>query len=179
MSPSNYQVMKYLGHLAVIVFLLSLQQGLFVYMPVFGGLPNLLLVWVIICSLLLEGGELFFVCAVSGLFLDFYTPAFAGSFVLAFLLAASAVRLLSRRIVALAMNWKLLSLAVVFGALFAAALVWLYAKAVFHLGWWPLAGIDAKRFWIQLAAQTGYNLAVLAPLYKLAIFMQNFFHKPR
>ena len=110
--------MKYLTYIIAVIFLFSLNIGLFPMLKINGYMPNLLLLLLIFFAFEKEGLDFFFVALLGGLFIDVHSAVFFGSFTLAFLCCALILHLAANQLVILELNWKYLSAAVIFSTLF-------------------------------------------------------------
>lgn len=164
--------MKYFIYLLAIIILLGVNLGLFSGLKIQGQLPNLLFLLTVCFAMIKQDGEDYlFVAFVAGLFLDFYSTRFFGSFTLALLLLALFLRQLMSNILALALNWKILSLAVVFSWTALNILLWFYALLAAKFNWIGYSA-DFKTIFSALPAGLFYNLLLLYPVYLLANFLK-------
>jgi cell shape-determining protein MreD len=77
--------MKYLIYLFAIIILLAVNIGLFNNLQIKGQIPNLLFLMTLFFVLEKKSYDFFFISMVSGLFLDFFSTSFFGSFTVALL----------------------------------------------------------------------------------------------
>src|SRR5438132_835918 len=101
--------MKYLLYIIFVILLLSINVGFFSYFSIWGVVPNLLFLVVIIIALEGKAFGFFYVSVIAGLFLDFYSTSFVGSFTFAFLILSFSLHLLVRNVFMFEINWKYLS----------------------------------------------------------------------
>lgn len=156
--------MKYPAYITSIILLLSLQVGLFGYLKISSAAPNLLLLLVVSLSLEKEDYDFFFAALAAGLFLDFYSSAFPGSFAFGFLLAAYLVHLSAHSIVTYEINWKYLAGFLTAGMLLSYLWLWAYSAAVFRLGWWP-ERVTLATMGHEMLPEFFYNALLIYPLY--------------
>lgn len=164
--------MKYLVYFFVIVLLAGVQTGLFSYFKVFGAAPDLMLLFVVGCSLQHKAEDAFFVALIAGLFADFLNGLFIGSFTLSFLLLTMLFYLAIRQLVVFELSFKYLLGVVVFSLLFTSVLVWLFSSLGVHVGWSEVtvnATVLRRLFILELI----YNLIFAYPVYALATYIHH------
>ena len=167
--------MKYLIYFFTVVLLFSLNVGVFSYFPIRGALPNLLLIFIVVIALLKEElPEIYFVAFLSGLFLDFSTGVFFGSFTLAFLLLSFLFSLVLERILSFEVNWKYVIAFLVVALFFVNACIFSYNWAAYHIGWAQF-DIEIKVIRDQFLPAVFYNLLLLYPVYVVASKLRDFF----
>src|SRR3989344_3299474 len=102
--------MKYFIYLLSVIILLGLNLGIFGQFPIFGQIPNLLFLLVIFFALEKRSYDFFFVGFVCGLFLDFFSANYFGSFTLSFLAVGLAMHVFAGSFIGVELNWKVLGL---------------------------------------------------------------------
>jgi cell shape-determining protein MreD len=165
--------MKYIIYIATIIVLLGINVGVFSNLQFFSGVPNLLLLFVIIFSLENESRDFLIVAALSGMILDFYSGAFIGSFTIGFLLLALAVQAVSNSFLALEINWKYLAGLTVGGWVLVYLFVWVYGYYTYKLGWNP-AFIEFVTVRNKIIPEVVYNLLLLYPMFLLGSAVKRF-----
>lgn len=120
--------MKYLIYTLLILVLLSVNMqldSLFFYTPV---RLNLLVLPAVFAAMEKKAGDYLFISFLSGLFLDFYSAAPFGSFILSFILAASLLGWASKNLWTYDLNFKSLFLFSAAGILLVEILVIIFAQ---------------------------------------------------
>lgn len=159
--------MKYFIYIISIIILLGLNVGLFNNLQIRGQIPNLLLLLTLYCSLEKKGYEFFFVAFIAGIFLDFYSVNFFGSFTLAFLVLALAIHFLSGSLMVLEVNWRSLTLLLLASLLLVNFTLWLYGFLAFKLN--LTADYESIVVFIKsFPAEFFYNWLLLYPMYLLS-----------
>lgn len=165
--------MKYFIYLLAIIFLLSLNLGLFNNLQIKGQIPNLLFLFSLYFAFEKKDLDFFFVSFVCGLVLDFYSTTFFGSFTLAFLSICLLLNLFVNNLAVVEINWKTLSLTLLLGLAGLNLLVWLYSAAAYKLNWTQdYSGL--KDYFSGFLVSFFYNLLLLYPVYLFANFLKNF-----
>ncbi len=165
--------MKYLIYLIAIIFLLTINLGLFNHLEIKGQIPNLLFLFTLCCVLEKEDFDFFFVALVSGILLDFYSADFFGAFTVAFLIISFFLHLFINKLMFLGLSWKSLSATLIFSLFSLNFMVWLYGLITFKLGWIG----HATGFKVVLSGflpALFYNVLLLYPVYVFAIFLKRF-----
>jgi cell shape-determining protein MreD len=168
--------MKYLIYLTAIVVLLGINIGLFNNLQIRGQIPNLLFLMSLFFVLGKNDFDFFFVSLAAGLFLDFLSAGFFGIYTLTFLLLSLGIYFFVNNLVVVELNWKSLSLALVFCLLVFNILVWFFGLASFKFGW---AGnyTNLKVYMDSFPASLFYNWLLLYPMYlasnSLKILVEN------
>ena len=158
------KVMKYLIYFLAIIFLLGINIGLFGYIPFYGQIPNLLLLFACFFAMEKQSYDGFYVCLFAGLFLDFFSTQFFGGFTVAFLSLGLVLHLMFNYFLAMEVNWKML------GGVLCAVLIlfygslWIYGFLVykFNLAHSYLSLADYSR---NLLPALVYNLLLMYPIY--------------
>jgi rod shape-determining protein MreD len=163
--------MKYIIYFFTIIFLLGINIGVFSYLKIFGAVPNLLLIFLVVLFLQ-SGHEDYFVLALlSGLLLDFYAGTFPGSFAFAFLFLGVLLSICIRYLLMLESDWKSLLSVLTVAVFFVAVFVRLYSLAVVWLHWSPQV-LDFQGFWLKTVAELAYSLLLLYPMSYLVKFLK-------
>lgn len=165
--------MKYFIYFLAIIILLGFNLGLFNSLQIQNQIPNLLFLLTLFFALEKKDYDFFFVAAVSGLFLDFYSASFFGGLTFAFLAVSLAAHLFVANILVVEFNWKTLSLALLAALIIFNLLVWAYGLAVFKLNLgsqYVRIGIFASQFLVSFL----YNWLFLYPVYLFFTFLRNF-----
>jgi len=124
--------MKYLIYFFSIVFLLSLNIAVFPLLKIYGVMPNLLFLFVIIFSLESRSYDFLFIAFLSGIFLDFFSSLYIGSFTISLILLAFGLRFLVRNVVTLEINWKYLSIMLAVSLFLVMLFIWGYNNFFFR-----------------------------------------------
>jgi cell shape-determining protein MreD len=156
--------MKYLIYIVAIIILFGVNLGFFSNLPVQHQVPNLLLLLTIFFSLEKNSYDFFFVAFLSGLFLDFFSFVFFGSFTLAFLILALSLHFLANHFVVLEINWKSLSLLLALSLLILNVVMWLYGIIALKFNWAPYY-INFKTIFSALPIAYIYDWLLLYPVY--------------
>ncbi|MCL5666628.1 MAG: hypothetical protein M1383_02560 [Patescibacteria group bacterium] len=165
--------MKYLIYLLAIILLLGLNAGIFSSFQIKGVMPNLLLLFMVLFSLdrgdseTRDNADFLVIAFLSGLFLDFSSTTFFGSFALAFLLISLVLRLSSRHLLVFEMNWKYYSAALAVSLAALSFFIWFYNLLCFRLGWAAYL-LDGKVLRSGYLISLVYNLLLLYPMYLFA-----------
>lgn len=168
--------MKYLIYFVTIIFLLSVNIGFFGQLPVWGQIPNLLLLLLINFSLDKKSFDFFFVALIAGLLVDFYSSTFFGGFTLGFLLVASFIYILANAFIFLEVNWKSLSILTFASLCVLYFTVWLYGFSVSKMGIQPTY-IPFKYFLRNFPGMLIYNLILLFPMYLFSNWLKDFVNR--
>lgn len=160
-------IMKYLIYIIAVILVLGVNIGLFGHLPIYGQVPNLLLLLTIYFSLDKNSYDFFFIAFVSGLFLDSFSAGFFGGFTVSFLVLALLLHLLSGQLLVLELNWKTLALVVLGAFTLVNFCLWLYSWAAFK------AGLAPNDFSIKVLVSNFlpglfYNLLLLYPMYLIS-----------
>ena len=166
--------MKYTIYFIIIILLVGLNVGLFKYIPFFGAVSNLLLLFVVGVSLQREAEESLFIAFISGIFLDYYNGLFIGSFAISFLSVSIIIYFFIHQLVVFELSWRYLFTIVTLSTIFTACLVWALNVLAIHFNF-PAAFIDTSELHFHLMAEVIYNLLLAYPLYLLATYLKNFF----
>lgn len=165
--------MKYFIYLIAITILLGINLGLFGTFPINGQIPNLLFLLTICFALEKDGQDFLFIALISGLFLDFYSTSFFGSFAFVFLTLSFCLHLIVKNLLAAELNWKILSLTIVICLVILDLLVWLYGLLAFKFNWISFA-VNFKFLIASFPAALFYNLLLLYPVYLVSNFLKQF-----
>jgi rod shape-determining protein MreD len=165
--------MKYAVYLLAIVFLLSLNLGLFNNLQIRGQTPNLLFLFSLYFAFEKKDLDFFFVGFVCGLILDFYSTTFFGSFTFSFLIITLGLHLFVNNLASVELNWKTLSFSLLVCLFALDILVWLYSAAAFKLSWTQDSS-GFKQYMAMFPLNFLYNLLFLYPVYVFANFLKNF-----
>lgn len=124
---------------------------------------------IFIVYLALEDRNEFYLVAafVCGLLLDFASNLFLGSFALAFLFGAAALRVFIQKVVAMERNWKYLPLVLISAQATVYFWIFFYNALAVRLGYGANL-LAAKQFFTHFFAEAFYNLILLYPVWKLA-----------
>lgn len=163
--------MKYFIYLLSIILLLAVNLGLFGQFQLWNNVPNLLFLWLMFFCLDKDNYDFLFIAFFAGLFLDFYSAVFIGSFIFSFLLIGSWQRLLVNRIVAFEANWKLQLAMLVTSLQLLDLMVWLYNLLVSKAGWAALP-LSLRAIENNFFPQLIYNLLLFYPMYVLYHFVK-------
>lgn len=158
--------MKYFFYFIGIIFLLSINYGVFSLLPVFRQVPNLLLLAVIVFALEKENLDFFFVALLAGLFVDVSAGLFLGSYTFFFLILAFVLHLVIKYLIVDDLNWKQLAVIVVLVSYLNLAFIYFYNWL--FLRWGVIsAGLNKQILGWNALAYVGYNLVLFFPLYWL------------
>jgi rod shape-determining protein MreD len=165
--------MKYLVYLFAIFLLLSLNLGLFNNLQIKGQIPDLLFLMVLYFALEKEGYDFFFIALVSGLILDFYSSGFFGAYALAFLVLAFSLHIFAANMVVVELNWKTLSVALIFCLLALNIFIWLYGLLALKLNF---TGTHSgfKLYISGFPYSLFYNWLLLYPVYLFSGALKRF-----
>ncbi len=163
--------MKYFFYFLTIILLTALNLGLFPYFRLFGGLPNLLLIFVVIAALDRESFDCFFIALCSGLFLDINTGSFFGTYSFAFLLIAGFLQILVNNFIFFNINWKYAVVVLFMSTLGLYIFVYFYTQMTVFLNF-NSAEIGFLKIKNRLLPDALYNLLMLLPIYKLSDFIK-------
>jgi rod shape-determining protein MreD len=158
--------MKYFFYFLAIILLLSLDIGFFSHLKIFGAVPNLILVLLVVSALDRESLECFFIAVVGGIFLDFYTASYFGSFSFAFLILAGLLQILVNNFLVFDIDWKLGIGAIIVSTILIHLFIYLFNLAVVGLG----LGMGQSPYLFdktKIFFELFYNLLMLLPTYKL------------
>ena len=165
--------MKYIFYLLAIIFLLSLNLGLFNNLQIKGQIPNLLFLFSLFFAFEKKDLDFFFVSFFCGLALDFFSTTFFGSFTLSFLIITLGLNLFVNNFAVVELNWKTLSLSLLLCLFALDLLLWLYTAMAFKLNWTQdFSGFT--QYLSVFAPSFFYNLLLLYPVYLFANFLKNF-----
>jgi len=165
--------LKYFFYLIAIVLLLGLNIGFFPYFKIFGAVPNLLLVMVVIAGLDKESFDCFYIAFLGGLFLDFQTTAPFGSFTASFLVIAGALQLIVNNFLVFEITWKY-AIAFLAGAtVLSYAIFWGISHLAAHLGFIGIS-LNSPALKARLLQEIIYNTILLLPIYKLMDLIKYF-----
>jgi cell shape-determining protein MreD len=135
-------------------------------------MPNLLFLLVLFFALEKKDYDFFFIAAVCGLFLDFYSAGFFGGFTLAILTVSLCAHLFAADVLVIDLDWKTLSLSLLAALIVFYLIVWVYQLAAFKLNFgsqYTGIKIFASRFLINFL----YNWLLLYPVYLYYTFLRN------
>lgn len=163
--------MKYLIYLIAIIMLIGINLGVFGNLQIKSQIPNLLLLFTLCASLEKKDFDFFFIAFFCGLFLDFYSASFFGSFTFGFLLVALALNFLANRLVMLELNWKSLTLMLLASMLVLNLFLWGYGLLAYKFN---LARdfLSFKTFAGAFLVIFLYNLLLLYPVYLFYTFLK-------
>jgi len=165
--------MKYLIYIIAVIILLGLNLGIFKSLQVYGQIPNLLFLFMLFFALEKQDYDFFFVAAVCGIFLDFYSAGFFGAYTLAFLTVGLCAHLFANNLLVLEINWKSLSLVLLASLIMFNLILWFFQFLAFKLGWsGQFAGI--KVFSSEFPANFIYDWLLLYPVYLCFTFVRGF-----
>jgi cell shape-determining protein MreD len=164
--------MKYIIYFIAIIILTGINIGLFGNLKLFGISPNILLLFVVGSCLQREAEDSFIVAFISGLFLDFLNGLFIGSFTFSFLLLTLLLYVIIHRLVVFELSWKYLLAITAAATIFINLAAFGINQAAFHYGWSQVS-INLHVLTNRLPLEMLYNLALIYPLYALAIVLHN------
>ncbi len=168
--------MKYIIYFFAILLLLGLNVGLFENLKIFGQVPNLLFLFALYFALEKKTEEFFFVCFLSGVFLDFFSPGFFGAYTFSLLTSGLALHLFVSQFLATELNWKTLTLAIALCWLIFNLLFWLFGLAAFKFNWF-YGYQDLKTASLNFFYGLIYNGFLFYPVYLFYNFLKNFVDK--
>lgn len=154
--------MKIILYFLVIVLLLALNLSLFPLISIYGSVPNLLLV-LIVMMVAQKDEQLLWVACLSGLFLDFYTGVFVGSFSIAFLLISAIFYFAINQVFVFSVNWKFIVGGIIIAVFITDFVLWGYNSIVFNLGWSVFA-LPFKSLLVRAPSEIIYDLLLLYPV---------------
>jgi rod shape-determining protein MreD len=154
--------MKYLIYLLAIIVLVGLNLGLFSNLQLQGQIPNLLLLFTLCAALEKKNYDFFFIAFVSGLFLDFYSASFFGSFTLSLVLVAYLLHSLAITLAVLELDWKSFSLLLFASMVLLDLFSWFYGFAAYKFNF-SAGFIPFQSFTKTFFASYVYNLVFLFP----------------
>ena len=163
--------MKYLIYLIAIIFLVGLNLGLFSNLQFFGQIPNFLLLFTVCASLEKQNYDFFFIAFICGIFLDFYSANFFGTFTLSLLLLALCLHIFANTLVLLELNWKSLVFLLLTAIILLDLFSWVYGFAAYQFGWAP-AFISFRSFAVSFAPYFFYNLLLFYPAFLFYNFVR-------
>ena len=163
--------MKYLIYLLAIVVLAGVNLGLFSNLQFFGQIPNLLLLFAVCASLDKQDYDFFFIAFICGIFLDFYSATFFGSFTVSVLLLALSLHVLVNTLVLLELNWKSLSLLLLTAIILLDLFSWGYGFMAYEFGW-SSNFIAFHSFMTAFASYFFYNLVLFYPTFLFYNFVR-------
>ncbi len=174
--------MKYFFYFIAIILLLSVDIGFFSHLKFFGVVPNLILVLLVVSALDRESLECFFIAVVGGIFLDFYSTSYFGSFSFAFLAVAGFLQILVNNFLVFDIDWKLGIAALVVSTVAVHLFIYTFNLIVISLG----IGMGQTPYLLdktQIISELIYNLLLLLPIYKLLdaikYFLKSLFSRRR
>jgi rod shape-determining protein MreD len=165
--------MKYLSYALVMLILFSLNMGMFPYLEIFSGTPNLLMLFVIALSVESKDYDFIVLAFLSGLFLDFYTDVAIGSFSVGFMLLGILIQYIAKEYLVLELNWKYLLGLMVAGYVFVYAFVWVYGLCMYRFGL-ANAAVELPMLQKRILPELFYNAVLLYPLYWVTDLMREF-----
>jgi hypothetical protein len=163
--------MKYLIYVIAIIFLVGVNLGLFNNLQLFGQIPNLLLLFTLFAALEKKDYDFFFVAFICGIFLDFYSASFFGSFTISLLLLALCLHILANTLALFELNWKSLGLLLLAGLVLLDLFSWIYGFAAYQFNWAPNF-IAFQSFVRAFPAIFIYNLLLLYPTFLFYNFVK-------
>ena len=169
--------MTLLLNIFAIIFLLVVNIGFFGQLKLYGALPNLLLLFVLIVALDkdIKNGYLY-LALLAGLLLDVHAGVLFGSFSFGLLILALCLSSLAEAVVVIPSKWEYLGLVVLAATFLLHFFVWLYAYGAFRLGWVSLP-LAAPFFSSRLLVEAAYNLACLYPVLRLFTWLKQMEYK--
>ena len=165
--------MKYLIYIVAIIFLVGLNLGLFNNLQFFGQIPNLPLLFTLFAALEKKDYDFFFVAFICGIFLDFYSASFFGSFTISLLLVALCLHILANTLALFELNWKSLGLILLAALVLLDLFSWAYGFAAYRFNWAP-DFISFRSFVGAYPATFIYNLLLLYPTLLFYNFVKKF-----
>lgn len=169
--------MKTLIYIGIIIVFCGLQAALVPLIGVQGQVPNLLMLLTLVFVLDKTNNDYLFVALFCGLFLDFYSGAFIGTFSFPLLVVSFSASWLLKYVLAVEINMKYLPLILaVFMAGFYFSIV-LFSWAAFRLTW-SVSFLPWNIIKEGLFAGFIYNVLFLYPMYvfvgQLRLFMDKY-----
>ena len=157
--------MKYFIYLLGIIILLALNVGLLDGFAIASAMPNLLFILLVIFALEKNSRDFFFFAVISGLFLDFYSGAYFGSYSFSFLLIGSLLHALAQNVILAEANWKYLVAFLAASLFLTDIFIWAYNLVVFRIGW---SGqfFDSSLWQKQYLWELVYDLVFLYPIFR-------------
>lgn len=159
--------MKYLLYMVAVVVLLGINVGVFPSLKLMYGMPNLLMLFVMVLSLEVGDRDYLPVAFAAGLFLDFYSGVPVGGFALAFMLLGLIMQAVSSRYLVLELNWKNLLAFMAASYVFTHTFIWLYSTLLHRFGLTQVV-VEFPVLWQKLLPELLYNALLLFPIYWLA-----------
>ncbi|PIR96628.1 MAG: hypothetical protein COT92_00025 [Candidatus Doudnabacteria bacterium CG10_big_fil_rev_8_21_14_0_10_42_18] len=164
--------MKYIIYLLAIIFLAGVNVGVFSYFKILGVGPNLFLLFVFFAATEKYSDDYLFLAFISGVFLDFFTGAFFGTFTLPILFSSFLLRIImSNWVLLFEVNWK--NLIILMTAFFTSVYIfaWLVSLATFKFGW-NFQQIGFGVFTWKFVVVIIYNLLLLYPVYLFVLLLK-------
>jgi rod shape-determining protein MreD len=169
--------MKYPIYFIFICLLFGINLGLFSLFKIHGVAPNLLLLVVILFALEKNNLDFLFVSLISGLFLDFHTGLFLGSFSFGLLILSFAINILARNLAIFEIKKRHIFLTLVVSILFLDAFLFGYNFFAFKLGQVKMLYVSLPSFKARFLAEVIYNSILIFPVFWAKEQVENLFLK--
>ena len=164
--------MKYIFYFLGIIFLITVNFGILHYFKLFGVVPNLLLIFLLVAATESQSLDFFYIAILSGLFLDAWSGLMFGSFTFVFLFLGFLLHLLNNNLVLPESAWKKLLIIVFFGTIVSVYGIWLYNRLALHWSWTSFLPENVRPN--QVTAVVFYNLLACLPVYLFYNWMKGF-----
>ena len=124
--------MKYFIYLITILISIGLTAGIFSLFPILRGVPQLLLVLVIVVAVARKNLDFIFIAIVAGIFLDLLTSLAFGSYILSFAFLGFLSKYIFREYLITSNTWKHLPWIISIAILIQHIWFWVYNSLLFR-----------------------------------------------
>ncbi len=163
--------MKYLIYLLLIIVLCGVSVGLSPLINIRGQVPQLLFLLAFIWSLDRAGWDFLFVAFISGLFLDFYTGSFVGTFSMPLITVCLVFHFIIENFLALELSPKFLAALLLPAQILFGTVYFFYSWLLYKMHLWPILP-DAKILAEGFIISFFYNLLFLYPIFSLTDYVR-------
>jgi cell shape-determining protein MreD len=134
-------------------------------------IPSLVFIVCLSFALERDSNEFFFWALLGGLWMDFYSGDFVGTFAVAFLVTMYLVHIIVTDIVAVEVNWKLLSVSVAGSLALLYLIIWGYSYALVRLTA-PAASMVFRPTWHGFIIELIADLILVYPVFLFADWLK-------
>ena len=168
--------MKYFIYLITILISIGLTAGVFSLFPILRGVPQLLLVLVLVVAVERKNFDFIFISVVAGIFLDLLTSLAFGSYILSFAFLGFSAKYIFREYLITSNTWKHLPWVISIAILIQHLWFWIYNSLLFRFDQLALP----LRLWDIILTSLGaiiYTAVLFFPVYwmieKISQFIEN------
>ena len=156
--------MKYLFYLLSLIIIFGLNVGIFEALHLYLLVPSFIFILVLSFALDRESYDFFFWALAAGLWLDFYSADYVGTYAVAFLLTAYLVHLVVVEVVVVEIGWKYLTFITAGSLALMYLIIWAFSAAAYRAGL-AQAFMVFHPTWRGFVAELAVDLILLYPLF--------------